>query len=401
MIQSLVSRSVRLTVVCAVLACASNSLFSAEKTSDPEAWLFTSFRGNGDGLHLAYSQDARRWTEIPGVFLAPNVGSKLLRDPHILRGPNGRFHMVWTSGWHDKGIGYASSADLADWSKQKFLPLMQHVPGVNTCWAPETFYDDRTEQFIIMWSSDIPSASPEPNPKGGYHRAYYVLTKDFETFSEPRMLFDPGFNNIDTTMLKAGDKYILVFKETDDQPAGRWGRVCAAVADRPLGPYRTMPVPLIANQRVEGPSLVTVGGKTLLYADYYANHRYGVRETSDWKTWRDVTSACSIVDGQRHGSILPVSLEELRRLSPNAGRVAPSAVLPGVNADPHIAVFGEKFYIYPTTDGTEGWRSTSFHAWSSPDLVHWTDEGVILDLPRDLQWAELHAWAPAIATKGG
>lgn len=75
----------------------------------------------------------------------------------------------------------------------------------------------------------------------------------------------------------------------------------------------------------------------------------------------------------------------------------PRAVLPGVNADPHLAVFDGKFYIYPTTDGSEGWRSTSFRAWSSENLVDWRDEGVILDLPRDLSWADLHAWAPAIA----
>ncbi|RZK53217.1 MAG: hypothetical protein EOO91_18060, partial [Pedobacter sp.] len=44
---------------------------------------------------------------------------------------------------------------------------------------------------------------------------------------------------------------------------------------------------------------------------------------------------------------------------------APATVLPGVYADPHIAAFGKKFYIYPTTDGSEGWMSTSFTAWSS------------------------------------
>lgn len=79
----------------------------------------------------------------------------------------------------------------------------------------------------------------------------------------------------------------------------------------------------------------------------------------------------------------------------------PPAVLPGVNADPHLSAFGDMFYLYPTTDGTTGWKSTFFRAWSSPDLVHWTNEGVILDLPRDLKWADLHAWAPAIATKDG
>ncbi|WP_316765804.1 family 43 glycosylhydrolase [Pedobacter frigiditerrae] len=80
---------------------------------------------------------------------------------------------------------------------------------------------------------------------------------------------------------------------------------------------------------------------------------------------------------------------------------APATVLPGVYADPHIAAFGKKFYIYPTTDGSEGWMSTSFTAWSSKDLVKWKSEKVILDLPRDISWAKERAWAPAIAYKNG
>lgn len=80
---------------------------------------------------------------------------------------------------------------------------------------------------------------------------------------------------------------------------------------------------------------------------------------------------------------------------------APKTVLPGVYADPHIAVFGNKFYIYPTSDGSEGWKSTSFTAWSSKDLVKWKSEGIILDLPKDLTWAKERAWAPAIAQKNG
>jgi beta-xylosidase len=94
-------------------------------------------------------------------------------------------------------------------------------------------------------------------------------------------------------------------------------------------------------------------------------------------------------------------LQKLNGAELQAELAAPPAVLPGVNADPHIAALDGKFYIYPTTDGTEGWKSTSFRAWSSSDLANWNDEGVILDLPRDLTWAKLHAWAPAIATKNG
>ncbi|MFF5187731.1 family 43 glycosylhydrolase [Streptomyces sp. NPDC000345] len=78
-----------------------------------------------------------------------------------------------------------------------------------------------------------------------------------------------------------------------------------------------------------------------------------------------------------------------------------SPVLPGLNADPNIVRFGDTFYMYPTTDGFEGWSGTQFKAYSSTDLVHWTDHGVILDLGPDVSWADSRAWAPTIAEKDG
>lgn len=75
-------------------------------------------------------------------------------------------------------------------------------------------------------------------------------------------------------------------------------------------------------------------------------------------------------------------------------------ILPSYNADPQIAMFGGKFYIYPTTDGFADWLGTKFHAWSSPDLAKWTDEGVVLDLGPGVSWADDKAWAPGIAFKG-
>jgi len=75
-------------------------------------------------------------------------------------------------------------------------------------------------------------------------------------------------------------------------------------------------------------------------------------------------------------------------------------VLPGLYADPQIALFDGVYYIYPTTDGFANWTATSFSVFSSTNLVDWTDRGVILDLPRDLTWATGHAWAPAITRVG-
>lgn len=67
-----------------------------------------------DGLRFIYSRDAVHWDSIPGTFLAPKVGKqKVMRDPSIIRTPDGVFHLVWTSSWRgDRGFGYAESRDL-------------------------------------------------------------------------------------------------------------------------------------------------------------------------------------------------------------------------------------------------------------------------------------------------
>ncbi|MFI9169337.1 family 43 glycosylhydrolase [Streptomyces lincolnensis] len=78
-----------------------------------------------------------------------------------------------------------------------------------------------------------------------------------------------------------------------------------------------------------------------------------------------------------------------------------SPSLPGLNADPNIVRFGDTFYLYPTTDGFEGWSGTQFKAYSSTDLVHWKDHGIILDLGPDVSWADSRAWAPTMTEKDG
>ncbi len=88
-------------------------------------------------------------------------------------------------------------------------------------------------------------------------------------------------------------------------------------------------------------------------------------------------------------------------------------VLPGQYADPDIDYFDGKFWIYPTTDGYPSWSGDVFHAFSSPDMVNWTDEGIIMQLANDnpglndkgvqiakSPWAvKGSAWAPTIEKK--
>lgn len=273
-----------------------------------KTWLFTSFHGNGDGLHLSTSRDGgRSWHDLDKVFLTPTVGSKLLRDPHILRGPDGLYRMVWTTGWKDKGFGYASSRDLIHWSAQRYIPVLEDVPGTNNVWAPETVYDPATRMYVITWSSDINGRFPETRKTGQMNnRTYYVTTRDFTTFSKPKVLIDPGFDHIDTTILRQGNRFVAVFKEGDNQERNRWGPIQWAVADRVTGPYRLQPKPLVSDERAEGPTLVQDGDRARLYVDYYANGRYGVFETKDWRSWTDVSDQVKVVEGQRHGTVFAV-----------------------------------------------------------------------------------------------
>jgi GH43 family beta-xylosidase len=73
----------------------------------------------------------------------------------------------------------------------------------------------------------------------------------------------------------------------------------------------------------------------------------------------------------------------------------------GYYADPYIlyAQKTKKFYIYPTSDGFNNWGGTYFKTFSSSDLVNWKDEGIILDLVKDVSWGKRNAWAPTIAEK--
>lgn len=76
-------------------------------------------------------------------------------------------------------------------------------------------------------------------------------------------------------------------------------------------------------------------------------------------------------------------------------------VLAGYYADPDIIYSNKtgKYYLYPTSDGFDGWSGTYFKVFSSPDLVNWTDEGKIISLGENVSWANRNAWAPCIVEK--
>ncbi len=189
-------------------------------TAQDSVYLFSYFKDNGqDGLHLAYSMDGYHWTALKNdqSFLTPTAGKdKLMRDPCIIRGADGKFHMVWTVSWNEQSIGYASSEDLIHWSAQKDLSVMAEEPGTRNCWAPEITYDAKSKTYMIYWATTIPGRFKAGEGTGDdqyNHRMYYVTTKDFKQFSSAKLLYDHGFNVIDATIVPNGSEYMLFLKD--------------------------------------------------------------------------------------------------------------------------------------------------------------------------------------------
>jgi hypothetical protein len=309
------SRLFSIVALLGLLSCNSRNPENVDITSE-KIYMFSYFVGNGeDGLHLAYSTDGFQWTALADgkSFLTPTAGEdKLMRDPCIIRGKDGKFHMVWTVSWNEKGLGYASSDDLINWTEQRFIPVMAHEENARNTWAPEVFYDDSEDLYLIYWSSTISGMYPETQSEeeNAYnHRQYYVTTKDFETFSETNLFYEPGFNVIDGTVIKEDGTYVLFVKDETREPAQKNIRI--ARSDKLTGTYGAAGPPITGDYWAEGPTVAKIDGQWIVYFDKYINHEMGAVSSADLENWTDISEKITFPEGTRHGTVFTVTQAEL------------------------------------------------------------------------------------------
>ncbi|MEL7585380.1 MAG: glycoside hydrolase family 43 protein [Prolixibacteraceae bacterium] len=295
-----------------------NLLFTACHQPEGKVYLFSYFKDNGqDGLHLAFSNDGYRWKALKDdrSFLSPQISKdSLMRDPCIIAGPDGKFHMVWTVSWNEKGIGYASSDDLINWSEQHYIAVMQHEPEALNCWAPEIIYDDDLDGYMIYWATTIPGRFAQGDTLGDAnynHRLYYTTTKDFKTFSETKLLYDEGFNVIDATIHKIDRKYTMFLKDETRHPAKKHIRL--AQSDSLTGGYRLASKPITPDW-VEGPTVTRVDDYWVVYFDEYTRHKMGAVRSRDLRNWEIITDSVSFPEGTRHGTVFKVRKKILKNL---------------------------------------------------------------------------------------
>lgn len=307
--------------------------YAAPRSAGP--WVFSYFLDSGqDGMRLAYSRDGLKWTPLGGgrPYLAPTVGGKLIRDPCIILGPDNVFHAVWTTGWYEQGIGIGHSRDLVEWSDVAFLPVMVHERKAANAWAPEILYDEETSQCLIFWATTIPGRFPTTDESGNVtkagvalnHRIYRTTTRDFKDYSRAELLLDPGFNVIDATIVRDGQRFIMFLKDETQRPEPR-KHIMMAVADHALGPYLLNPDSISKANWVEGPTAFRAGQDMFVLFDAYTRNRYEGVRSRDLKTWTAFGAELEMPTGARHGSVLAVSEKILKGLLAGAPAGAETA----------------------------------------------------------------------------
>ena len=278
---------------------------------DAPVYLASYFTGNGEsGALFAVSEDGFDWRPLPGPHVPPTVGgSKIVRDPCFFPGPNGEWHVVWTTDWHDRDLGVATLSKRG-WGEPRLVPRIA-PEGARNAWAPEAIWDPKARRYVVFWSSTVSESSPGTDDSD--HRFYSATTTDFLTFTPTRLLWDPGFNVIDATILPYRKGYLMIAKDERKVPTVRKS-LFAATSRSITGPWTMVARDLGGKSWIEGPTVVDLGDRIRVYFDAYTSHAWGALESRDLVTWTDVSDRVRMVPGARHGTIRRVPRSFLARL---------------------------------------------------------------------------------------
>ena len=385
---------------------------------DYAGYLFAYFTGNrieDESIHFAVSRDGYTFRALNGN--KPVLDSRVIsstggvRDPHILRAEDGHtFYMVATdmvsgNGWSsNRAMVLLKSTDLIHWT-HSVVNIQKRYAGqerLRRVWAPQTIYDREAGKYMVYWSMLY---------EGGTDIIYYAYANaDFTDLEgEPRPLFLPADKKscIDGDIVFKDGLYHLFYKTEGH------GNGIKTATTRSLTSGRWTEYPDYKQQTkeaVEGAGTFKLIGedKYILMYDVYMKGAYQFTETSDLQHFQVVDHAVSMDFHPRHGTVIPVTRDELLRLTAqwgtpeDLGELPANPVLPGFHADPEILYSHQtgKYYIYSTSDGYAHWGGWYLTAYSSDDLKTWTPEGVVLDLRSpQVAWANGNAWAPAIEEK--
>ncbi len=325
---------------------AKNKLKPLPSEKEMAAYLFVYFKDESHGIYMALSADGYTFTDvnngkpiIAGDTIAEQKG---IRDPYIMRGPDGWFYMAMTDlhiyaqqkgyrntewerdgsqyGWgNNKGLVLMKSPNLIDWSRTN-LSVDKAYPGwenIGCAWAPELIYDEVKDKIMIYFTTRFGI---------GQGRMYYAyMNRDFTAFeSEPKLLFeypDKDKTSIDGDISKVGTHYHLFYVAHDGTPG-----IKQAVSDSVHSGYVYHPAWCDPEPTAcEAPNVWKRIGENkwvLMYDIYGINpHNFGFSETSDFKKFTHLghfnegVMKTTNFSSPKHGAVIHLTKREAKRLA--------------------------------------------------------------------------------------
>ncbi|GAB4024472.1 glycoside hydrolase family 43 protein [Spirosoma koreense] len=274
-------------------------------------------------LHIALSTDGRHWTPLNDN---KPVWEQHVRDPYVRRGPDGLWRILSTGGGRGadrEKVGpsclYMTSKDLVHWQVEGPLALMKDVRNesgalAGNIWAPEWFYDKKTGEYVLFWSSSFKDAGWKES------RLWSCRTRDWKTFTPAKVFFNPPYSVIDGTLLEENGTYYLFHKEEEfGAKTGERRAIRLATSKKLEGPYTLVEGPLNQGQIVpvitEGPTVIKdpVRSGWLLLYDYCMTNRFGASYSPDLVHWT-VEENVSFPSEARHGCVSLLTANEANTL---------------------------------------------------------------------------------------
>lgn len=308
---------------------------------DYEAYMFAYFIGegssNGEQIYFATSEDGLNWTAMNegDPVITSDLGEKGLRDPFIIRSPEGdKFYLIATdlkinggNGWTaaqeagSQSIMVWESTDMVNWSDQRMVKVAKDNAGCT--WAPEAFYDEKTGEYVVFW------ASKTSDDNYGVQRVYYAKTRDFYTFTEPEVWIElykqtdgKALSIIDTSVISVmedGKKVYYRFSKNeaseDHDVAGGQGKYTIMERSESLLGEWTEVTALKDERWVEGGTCFKFNGedKWCLLLDDFGGVGYYPLITTDLGSGQFTkleTSEYNFPSTMRHGTVLSLTREE-------------------------------------------------------------------------------------------
>ena len=324
--------------------------------SDYTDYFFAYFAGEGysDGeqIYFASSRDGLNWEDLNNnnPILTSTLGEKGVRDPFIIRSPEGdKFYLIATdlkinggNGWDaaqnngSQSLMVWESTDLVNWSDQRMVEVSAEI-GAGCTWAPEATYDPMTGEYVVYWASRTPAVDQK-------QRLYYAKTRDFYTFTEPQVFIDTQQSSIDTTIIYEDGVYYR-YTKNEGGSTNEFGApsktIYAEKSDRLLGGKwdNITTASLNKEAHVEGPTIFklneddqTADQKYCLLVDNFGGIGYYPLVTDDLSDgeFSRPDTEYKMPSRARHGTPIRVTTEEYERIM--AAYSAPEEVNVAVEA---------------------------------------------------------------------